>query len=74
MARPPACKPRMVIRALERTGFFVHHTTGSHYILKHPDKPHRITVAYHNRDLKRKTLQSIIDQAGLTVEEFVSLL
>ena len=74
MTQFPVSKPRRVIRALERAGFVVHHTTGSHYILKHPDRPNRITVAYHSRDLKRKTLRSIIDQARLTVDEFVDLL
>jgi predicted RNA binding protein YcfA (HicA-like mRNA interferase family) len=53
----------------------VHHITGSHHILKHPNRPiPRVTVAYHNRDLKRKTLATIIDQAGLSVEEFIELL
>jgi hypothetical protein len=28
----------------------------------------------HNRDLKRCTLESIIDQSGLTHEEFLKLL
>ena len=51
--RLPALKPREVLRALQRAGFFVHHTSGSHYILKHPDKPNlRVSVAYHNKDLK----------------------
>ncbi len=67
----PALKPRKVIQALKRAGFFVHHTTGSHYILKHPaNATLRVTVAYHNRDLKRRTLDSIIKQAGLSPEEF----
>jgi predicted RNA binding protein YcfA (HicA-like mRNA interferase family) len=34
----------------------------------------RVTVPYHNRDLKPRTLASIIEQAGLTVEEFLDLL
>jgi predicted RNA binding protein YcfA (HicA-like mRNA interferase family) len=73
--RLPAIKPKEVIRALQRAGFFIHHSTGSHNILKHPDKPElRVTVAMHNRDLKRKTLASIIDQAGYTTEEFIDLL
>ena len=33
-----------------------------------------MTLAMHNRDLKRKTLMSIIDQTGYTVEEFLRLL
>jgi len=27
-----------VLCALNRAGFFVHHATGSHYVLKHPEK------------------------------------
>ena len=73
--RLPALKPRDVLRALQRAGFFVHHTSGSHYILKHPGKLNlRVSVAYHNKDLKRRTLESIIEQAGLTVEEFLKFL
>ncbi len=73
--RLPALKPRDVLRALQRAGFFVHHTSGSHYILKHPSKSNlRVSVAYHNKDLKRRTLESIIEQAGLTVEEFLKFL
>jgi predicted RNA binding protein YcfA (HicA-like mRNA interferase family) len=68
----PVVKPKILIRALRRGGFIVHHTTGSHYFLK-KDKL-RVTVPYHNKDLKPGTLASIIAQAGLTVEEFVDLL
>ena len=68
-------RPRQVLRALERAGFAVHHVSGSHYILKRSNKPApRITLPWHNRDLKRKTLASIIEQAGLTEAEFVEML
>jgi len=73
--RLPVVKPKQVIRVHERAGFFIHHTTGSHHILKHPDRPiSRVTVAYHSRDLERKTLATIIEQARLSIEEFVDLL
>jgi predicted RNA binding protein YcfA (HicA-like mRNA interferase family) len=68
----PALKPKRVIKALERGGFLIHHVTGSHYILKKGTS--RVTVPYHNKDLKPRTLASIIEQAGLTVEEFLDLL
>ena len=68
----PMLRPRRVIRALERNGFSVHHVSGSHYILKKDGL--RVTVPYHNKDLKPGTLRSIIGQAGLTVEEFLDLL
>lgn len=73
--RLPSLTPKEVLRALQRAGFFVHHTSGSHYILKHPDRPTlRVTVAFHNRDLKRRTLESIVEQSGLSVEEFLTFL
>lgn len=71
----PALKPKDVLRALKRAGFFIHHTSGSHHVLKHPDKPAlRVTLPFHNRDLKRKTLISIIEQSGSSVEAFLGLL
>ena len=66
---------RKVLQALKRAGFFVHHSRGSHHYLKHPNNPSlRVTVALHNRDLKRRTLETIIKQAGLTPDEFRRLL
>lgn len=73
MARKlPALKPKFVIKALERNGFKIRRITGSHYILK--KERQIVTIPYHNKDLKRGTLVSIINQAGFTVEEFLDLL
>jgi predicted RNA binding protein YcfA (HicA-like mRNA interferase family) len=73
--RLPGLKPREALRVLQRAGFEVHHVSGSHYILKHPEKPAlRVTLLWHNRDLKRKTLGSIIAQAGYTIDEFLDLI
>jgi len=68
-------KPREVVRALERGGFHVVETTGSHVQLKHPTRPGRITVPYHGRfDLPKHIVKSIVRQAGLTNQEFFQLL
>lgn len=72
MRKLPSLKPKIVIRALERGGFYVHHVTGSHYILKKGGV--RVTVPYHGKDLKPRTLASIIEQSGLAVEEFLDLM
>ena len=73
--RLPVLKPREVLRALERGGFVVHRVTGSHYILKHSDRPNlRVTLPFHRTDLKRRTLESIVEQAGFSAEEFLELL
>lgn len=73
--RLPTLTPPKVIRALLRAGFFVHHVSGSHHILKNPDKPKaRVTVAYHTKDLKRGTLAKIIEQSGMSTDEFLNFL
>jgi predicted RNA binding protein YcfA (HicA-like mRNA interferase family) len=74
--RLPSVKAREVIRALERAGFAVSRTSGSHCRLVHRSDPTRkVTIPVHgSTDLKRGTLRSIIAQAGLTVAEFVALL
>lgn len=75
MSDLPVVRPRQLIRALERAGFFVHHVRGSHYYLRHPGKPGLlVTVPYHNRDLKRGTLRAILRQSGLTAVELHALL
>ena len=75
MSRLPTLSARKVIKALQRGGFYVDHTTGSHYRLKHQDDPTRSTVVpFHTRDIKRPLLRAILDQAALTTEEFLELL
>ena len=71
----PALKPAKVLRALQRAGFYIHHIKGSHYYLKHPDKPAlRVTLPFHNADLKHRTLTSIVEQSGFSIEEFLNIL
>lgn len=68
-------KPREVVRALQRAGWTIHETGGSHVQLKHPDKPGRLTVPSHERfDLPKHIVKSIIRQAGLTNQQFFDLL
>jgi predicted RNA binding protein YcfA (HicA-like mRNA interferase family) len=75
-AQLPVIKPRLVIKALLRAGFYIHHQTGSHAQLRHVSKAHlRVTVPRHDRfDLPRPVLRSILHQAELSVEEFIALL
>jgi predicted RNA binding protein YcfA (HicA-like mRNA interferase family) len=73
--RLPSLRAREVIRALERVGFVVSRTSGSHCRLIHATDPARkVTVPVHSTDLPRGTLRGIITQAGLTVAEFLALL
>lgn len=71
----PVLRPREVTAALLRAGFVLVRQSGSHAILRRPGDPsRRVTVPMHARDLKAGTLRSIVREAGMTVEEFSSLL
>ena len=72
MPKLPRVRPREVIRALEKAGFVFIKQSGSHRI--YVKGKLGVTVAYHNRDLKPKTLKHIIKQSGLGLEEFIELL
>ncbi len=75
-AELPLLKPRLILRALLRAGFYVHHQSGSHAQLRHANKTHlRVTVPRHDRfDIPRQVLRSILRQAELSVEEFLEVL
>jgi predicted RNA binding protein YcfA (HicA-like mRNA interferase family) len=74
--RLPALKPKRVVAALERAGFYIHHQRGSHARLLHRTSPElRVTVPIHNKDLPPSFLKHrILKQAELTEEEFLKLL
>ena len=59
-------KVRDVIRLIEKDGWRLVTTEGSHRQYKHPTKPGRVTISGHPRDdVHPKTLKSILTQAGL---------
>jgi predicted RNA binding protein YcfA (HicA-like mRNA interferase family) len=60
-----------VVKALERRGFTVARLSGSHVRLVKAGK--RVTVPLH-RSLAVGTLQSILHQAGLTIEALLDSL
>ena len=59
-------KVRDVLRMIERDGWFLVATRGSHRQFKHPSKAGRVTVAGKpSDDLAPGTLDSILKQSGL---------
>lgn len=68
---PRDLKPKKVLAALKRAGFEIDHVTGSHYILI--KNRMRVSVPYHAK-VKTGTLRSILEQAGITVNEFLRYL
>lgn len=73
MSKLPVAKPKEVVKKLKKVGFIVDHTSGSHVILYKIDHPTIVTVPMHNSDLKPGTFHSILEQAGLSIEEFLSI-
>jgi predicted RNA binding protein YcfA (HicA-like mRNA interferase family) len=59
-------KVRDVIRVLEKDGWTLVRTRGSHRQFGHAEKPGLVTVAGHpSKDLAPDTLRSVWRQAGL---------
>ena len=72
--RLPAVKPQELIRVLERRGWQLIRTRGSHYVFKHPEFPNRIVVPIHGRELKRGILTAIMKDAGISRQELRELM
>lgn len=67
----PSVSWRKIVKALVKVGFQVVSQKGSHIFLS--DGKHKLTVPRHD-PLKKGTLLAIIQQAGLTREEFLELI
>jgi predicted RNA binding protein YcfA (HicA-like mRNA interferase family) len=75
IGRLPSCTARDVDRALKRGGFTVAHQKGSHRYYASPRTGKIVTaVPIHPGDIKRPLLKKIIQDAGLTEDEFRALL
>lgn len=74
MSRLPVLKPRQAIAALEKAGFAVARIAGSHYQMFNEQSRRYVTVPHHSRDLPKGTLAAIMQQAGLSKDEFLKLI
>ncbi|MGQ9554796.1 MAG: type II toxin-antitoxin system HicA family toxin [Anaerolineae bacterium] len=72
--RLPRTRATEAIRVLEKLGFSLARQSGSHKIYKNAAGK-RVTVPFHaGKILHPRVLKSIIEDAGLTVEEYLELL
>jgi predicted RNA binding protein YcfA (HicA-like mRNA interferase family) len=67
MSKLPVLKPLEVIKALQRLGFVIIRSKGSHVQLKKGNL--LVTVPVHGKDLKPETLRSILRQAKIDIDE-----
>lgn len=67
-------KSREVDKVLEKLGYYLDHTTGSHKIYRSSENNSIITVPAHNKDLRIGTVRSIIKMSGVSQQEFLSMI
>jgi len=70
---PRGLSYRRVVASLKRAGFSVRRQKGSHIVMRRDDPFAQVVVPAH-RSIDTGTLASIIEGAGLTVDEFLELL
>jgi predicted RNA binding protein YcfA (HicA-like mRNA interferase family) len=75
MPRLPRIAADELLRALKRDGWAEVRRRGSHVVLDHPTKPGIVVVPVHaGKVLAIGTLNAILDQAGLSVDDLRRLL
>jgi predicted RNA binding protein YcfA (HicA-like mRNA interferase family) len=73
--RFPVVNSKQLLTALLRAGFFIDRIKASHYYLKHRQYQElRVSLPYHNKDLRRGTIKNVLLQANLTPDELAELL
>jgi predicted RNA binding protein YcfA (HicA-like mRNA interferase family) len=59
---------RMIIKKLQKDGWYEVDQSGSHIQFKHPSKKGRVTVPHPKKDIPIGTLKSIECQAGIKLK------
>ncbi len=54
-----------LVKIVQEDGWYYVCTKGSHRQYKHPTKKGRVTIPHPKKDLPKKTIESILKQAGL---------
>ena len=74
MSKLPIVAAREVIKVAEKLGLEFDRQKGSHAVYVRVSDKRRIVIPAHKgRDLKPGTLRGLIDDMGLSVEEFVAM-
>ena len=71
MVKLPAIKPKKLIKKLEKLGFKLQRTMGSHMIFKHPETGNRANVPFHLKEIPKGTLSAILRESGISKEEIL---
>ncbi len=72
VSKYPVLPPDKIIKVLRRLGFVKVSQRGSHVKYKKGGIPSRIVIIPMHYEVAKGTLQSILEQAGITLEEFLN--
>ena len=73
MGRLSGFKYKDIVSKLRKAGFkFDKQAKGSHEIWYNPETKMRTTIPNHPGDMPEGTLNAVVKQSGLTVEQFLS--
>lgn len=67
----PVLKPNEIIAILIKFGFFLVSQKGSHIQLRKEGRQTRTVIIPNHYEMAKGTLKAILEQAGLTIEEFL---
>jgi predicted RNA binding protein YcfA (HicA-like mRNA interferase family) len=67
----PSISGKKVIRSLNKMGFIIVRQRGSHVFMQRGDASTTVPL---NNPVKKSTLKSILNQAGISLEEFLEYL
>lgn len=70
----PVLPPGEIIKALQKIGFYKVSQKGSHIKFRKAGEPVRNVIIPMHDEVAKGTLQSILEQAGIMIEEFKDLL
>ena len=70
----PSLRGQRIVRALERAGFKVARTRGSHHIMRHPDGRGTTVPVHPGHDVAKGTLRGILADVSMTIEDLQRLL
>ena len=73
MTRLPRLKGKAIIRTLERVGFEVARTRGSHAVLKHPDGRTTVVPLHSSEIIGPGLLRAILRDVEMSVDDFLNL-
>ncbi len=66
----PLLSSKELCKLLEKEGFQCIRQKGSHRFYKHSDGRTTVVLVHNNKDIKRGLLRGILDEIGMTREEF----